>query len=329
MKSKLQNFQFFSWEELGYQQFLSKREGELRLGERLVEVEQAKFVVLGIEESVGPKANLGNAGAENAFSAFCSKFLNMQSTDSLDGNTIAFLGSVKTIQPTITNLKSAVDELDDFVVHVLNDRIKPNQVLIAIGGGHNNAFPIIKSRYMCLNSRINCVNLDAHADYRKLEGRHSGNPFSYAFDQGFLEKYYVLGLHQRYNNTATIEGLRRDKHHFTFFEHYIDSNDAFREDIELVIEELNARDLPFGVELDMDAIAYMPSSAISPSGFSLNEVRYFVRKLAGSEKCVYFHLPEAAPQNEQESAMVGKALSYLVTDFITCHRFSIGKRLTS
>jgi arginase family enzyme len=39
---------------------------------------------------------------------------------------------------------------------------------------------------------INAINFDAHSDFRILEGRHSGNGFSYAYEEGFLKKYFVL-----------------------------------------------------------------------------------------------------------------------------------------
>lgn len=321
MKSTQQNFEFLSWDDSSYKHFLVHRKGEKRLGEMFSDINQAKFVVLGIEESHGPRANYGSAGAEGAFDAFCSKFLNMQSTNSLRGDQISFLGSIKATTTTASDLTLAVEELDDFVCQVVNKFVLPHQVLIVIGGGHNSAFPIIKSCSDRFDSQINCINLDAHADYRVLEGRHSGNPFSYAYDRGFMHKYFVLGLHQRYNNEATINGLIKDKHYFTFFEDYIDGVKAFVDDIDVIKTELTERNLPFGIELDMDAIAYMPSSAMSPSGFSVNDARFYIRKMVSSGNCCYLHLPEAAPQNDNEVSTVGKALSYLVSDFISCYPF--------
>jgi formiminoglutamase len=328
MKSRLQNFHFFSWPELGYQQFLSKRNGEVRLGEQLIDVKQAKFVILGIEESVGPRVNLGAAGAEQGFKAFCAKFLNMQSTNTLVGDNIAFLGGVRSLSD-VPAKEDMIEELDGFVSDVIDRFISQDQVLIVIGGGHNNAFPIINSKWKSLTTKLNVVNLDAHADYRALEGRHSGNPFSYAMDQGFLEKYFVLGLHQRYNNLATLNGLLRDKHYFTFFEDYIDRARSFYEDIDFVAAELKSSNFPFGIELDMDAIENMPSSAVSPSGFSMNEARFYIRKMAKIEGSCYFHIPEAAPKSEQEALLVGKAISYLVSDFISCHPLSDFQRISS
>jgi formiminoglutamase len=328
MKSRHQNFHFLSWTDLGYQQFLSKRNGEERLGEKNIDAKKAQFVILGIEESVGPRVNLGFDGAENGFKAFCAKFLNMQSTNTFVGDNVSFLGAVKS-SDNLANASDMVEELDDFVSDVIDQFISKEQVLIVVGGGHNNAFPIIDSKWKSLISKLNVVNLDAHADYRALEGRHSGNPFSYAHKKGCMGKYYVLGLHQRYNNMATLNGLLRDQHYFTFFEDYIDRVRSLYADIEFVAAELKRSDLPFGIELDMDAIENMPSSALSPSGVSMTEARFYVRNLASVEGCVYLHLPEAAPKNEAEMVLVGKALSYLVSDFISCHPFSDFKRLSS
>ena len=68
----------------------------------------------------------------------------------------------------------------------------------------------------------------------------------------------------------------------------------------------------------MDAIANMPSSAQSPSGWRFDEVRTYLRKIASSHQNIpYLHLTEAAPINESDDRIVGKALAYLVIDFST------------
>ena len=94
--------------------------------------------------------------------------------------------------------------------------------------------------------------------------------------------------------------------HSLFFQGVVDIEDVLRQ----------ISDVSLGVELDMDAIIDMPSSAFTPSGFSLEEARKYVIKCAKSKKAAYLHLPEAAPKNEREEAIVGKALAYLVSDFI-------------
>ena len=49
---------------------------------------------------------------------------------------------------------------------------------------------------------VAAVNLDPHADFRATEGRHSGNGFSYAYMDGALGFYHVVGLHPGKNRPA-------------------------------------------------------------------------------------------------------------------------------
>ena len=74
------------------------RKFETRLGERLQVVadrndlekslqhSSAKFVLIGIPEDIGVKANHGIGGADSMWLAFLQAFLNIQSNDFLDGN---------------------------------------------------------------------------------------------------------------------------------------------------------------------------------------------------------------------------------------------------
>ena len=72
-----------------------------------------------------------------------------------------------------------------------------NQIVLAdkkpiiIGGGHNNAYGNIKGTSLAIGEPINVINFDAHSDFRPEEGRHSGNGFSYAYTEGFLNYYFI------------------------------------------------------------------------------------------------------------------------------------------
>jgi formiminoglutamase len=49
----------------------------------------------------------------------------------------------------------------------------------------------------------------------------------------------------------------------------------------------------------------------------LDEVRaYLMRTIPQVEQLAYVHLPEAAPKNDLEHKLVGKALTYLVRDVV-------------
>ena len=52
----------------------------------------------------------------------------------------------------------------------------------------------------------------------------------------------------------------------------------------------------FGLELDCDAIAHCPSSAMTPTGFDSTKVRQFVFSLGKHSNATYLHICEAAPK---------------------------------
>ena len=74
----------------------------------------------------------------------------------------------------------------------------------------------------------------------------------------------------------------------------------------------------FGIEIDCDAIKNIPSSAQTPSGFSVNKARRFIHHFGSHKNATYLHICEAAPIKKSE-AQVGKLITYLITDFIKAH----------
>jgi len=315
----MDNFKFEASSETVINSLFTKREGETKLGERVSweMLPMTRFVLLGIQEDIGPQTNLGNEGSKNAFIPAIKKFLNMQSNRFLDGNEVYFLGTIS----QNCNFKSIEDgeklvlELDELISNLLVPVFKQGMTPIIIGGGHNNAYPILKSQFTATTQKLEVVNLDPHADCRALEGRHSGNPFSYATLNGYLEHYSVLGLHKGYNNAAIYSFLDEHQYFYRFFEDYLDNAALFEKDIDTVCQPTAIK---LGIELDLDAIKNMPSSAFTPSGFTIEEARIFIRKLAQSNrKIAYLHIPEGAPIGKKEELLVGKTISYLIYDFIT------------
>lgn len=314
-------FQKISREELLH--LTSIREGETKLGQTMHTEYfdlDVQYVIIGVEESIGPQANFGNPGAENGFKAFLKRFLNMQSNRFLTGQKIAVLGSVKPIQnfQSIEQAKQLTEELDTFLLELLTPVFLAGKTVILIGGGHNNAYPLISALHKVTEKKVNVINLDPHSDCRKLEGRHSGNSFSYGITEGKIDNYSVLGLHKAYNSEFLLDFLEKNHCNFSFFDDYLAGNRSLHEDIENWIDRSSKKE-NIGIELDMDAIQFMPSSAYTPSGVSVEEARFFVSSSAKAGDVRYLHLPEAAPTNEMEDLFVGKVLAFLVWDFILNH----------
>lgn len=313
MNSTHHSFTFEAWTMNPFQ----SREGEVRMGDYLSRQasNEAKFVIIGIRECCGPLANNGRSGAQFAFPAFIKAFLNTQVHDAYPSSNLCILGEIieETKADHQVNIHEKVVELDFFLEQILHENVKPGQIPIVVGGGHNNALALI--RWSSKKKKTAVINLDAHADLRSTELRHSGNSFSTALEEGSLFHYSVLGLHEAYNNAFIRSKLSNDHVFHSFYEAYLMGERLLLDDLRNVFRHFHT-DTNIGLEIDMDSIAYMPSSAFSPSGWTLDQVRSFVRHCNQATKQVaYLNLTESAPQTEQEALVVGKALSYLVRDF--------------
>lgn len=312
--------------------------------EKTIKESKAKYVIVGIPEDIGVKANYGVGGATTAWPSFLKSFLNIQSNDFLSGEEIMLAGYFdfsevqKIINVTAANeeekvaaYRAFVAQIDDQVEEVVKIISRNNKIPIIIGGGHNNAYPAIKGAAKGLYSsgkiplaQISCVNMDAHTDYRPAEGRHSGNGFRYAEDTGYLHKYYILGLHENYlQQNVWIDMVNNPFIDCTTFE------DIFIHQ-KLNFQQALAHGFAFtsenfiGIELDLDAVQNTLSSAMAPCGFTPLQARQFVHIAAMGAKVAYLHICEGATalDNGLKDESTGKLISYLVTDFIKAYAIS-------
>ncbi|KAA1158858.1 formimidoylglutamase [Pseudoalteromonas fuliginea] len=292
-----------------------------------------RYVLLGICEDIGPKANLGNGGADEAWPTFLKRFLNQPHNQFIATQKVLLLGEVNVDdlmakskpldnqQPKQLNqLRDLCQQLDERVENVLSLVFKAGLEPIIIGGGHNNCLGIIRALSKYKNTPVNAINFDPHADFRDCEGRHSGNGFRYAYNEQLLNNYHVIGLHELKNNQAILEAMANANFKFNSYQSI-----KVRRDITLtqaVNNALNSFDnLPLGVEVDLDSISYMPVSAYTCSGFNVDDSEHFVHLAAKNRQSQYLHLCEAAPNqhpNNIENGMqhCGQVISALVNTYL-------------
>jgi len=316
-----ENFRFVPFQLDELHKLTKIRSGEKKIGEKInnnrINTKKKRYVLIGIAEDIGPQANYGLPGAKNAFEAFLPYFLNMQSNRYCSGEDIVCSGYVeqKVDFYTVEQAQHLVNELDDFLTKLFIPIFEQGQIPIVIGGGHNNAYPLIHAFNIAKKKRLSVVNIDPHADCRTFNERHSGNSFSTALHRQELHNYSVLGLHKSYNNEWTYNLLDHYGCFYTHFDNYILNPRQLQTDIDKVIS-LDTESL--GIEIDLDSIKNMPSSARTPSGITIEQARLYVIKLASlKQRVAYIHLPEGAPNNATEKHIVGKTLAYLVHDFIS------------
>ena len=322
-------------EQYTKEDFLSRtsiRQGEERLGQSIAAVNESdwtnanslphKFIIVGIEEDFGVRANHGRGGADRAFQSFLNYFLNMQVNRFFPAESVAILGAVVATasveDDNIEALREATAANDHTVSAIVRRITELGAIPIVIGGGHNNAYGCLKGSSEAKERSINCLNIDAHTDLRSTEGRHSGNGFTYAAEAGYMANYFMLGLQENYTPEyiwQTIE--HNDAFNVASFEDLQSGELTQDEALIHVAEHLG---MEYALELDVDVIANFPSSAQSVSGFSFDQVRQIIYALDMLPH--YFHLCEGRVTSEEEHALVGRGLALLVSDFIKAHIYS-------
>jgi formiminoglutamase len=301
----------------------------------------ARYVVVGIPEDIGVQANGGTVGASTGWISFLQYFLNIQSNDFLSGDDICVAGyfdfgdiqylierNAQNEEERIEAFRHAVNTIDEEVEKLIKAIVSAGKIPIVIGGGHNNSYPIIKGSAKGLHQdlqiglpQINAINLDAHTDYRPAEGRHSGNGFRYAEDDGFLQKYVVLGLQENYLQQNVWVDIVNNPFFdvITYEDIFLHGKRTFLQAVAHAVEFTN--DTYTGIELDLDVIQGTLCSATTPSGLLPLHARQFVNLCAGNTKCAYLHICEGAVRLSSGRAdeSTGKLITFLVSDFIKMH----------
>ena len=326
------------------------RRFETKLGERILTVSDsgnierslatssARYVLFGIPEDLGAKGNFGIGGTDTLWIPFLQSFLNIQSNDFFDGSEVLLIGhfdfgdiqylidtTARGEDEKIEAYRHAVNAIDEEVEHLAKLITEAKKIPIVIGGGHNNSYPLIKGAAKGWHktgitpiAQINCINLDAHADYRPVEGRHSGNAFRYAEEDGYLQKYCIVGLHENYLpqnvwidivNNPFIDCI-------TFEDIFVHEKRTF---IQAVAHATAfTEDTLTGIDIDIDSIQNTLSSAMTPVGILPIHARQYVSFASADTKPAYLHICEGATRlsDGRTDATSGKLISYLVSDFV-------------
>jgi formiminoglutamase len=274
---------------------------------------------------LGVRANAEVAN-ESAWVPFLHSFLNIQSNDFFDGGDVMVLGhfdftdmehliesNASSFDEKLAAYRHAVNTVDAEVEQLVHIITQNRKMPIVIGGGHNNAYPCIKGAAkgwykagVLPIAQLNAVNLDLHAEYAPMEGRHSGNAFRYAEEDGYLEKYCVVGLHEHYIQQNVWMDMVNNP-----FVDCITYEDIFIHEKRNFIQSI-AHATGFtegtlcGVELDMDCIE-------NGFGITAHHARQYVHFVTADGRPAYLHICGGS----QQAAEAGGVLaSCIVTDFV-------------
>ena len=346
IKLDMEKLKVFSSKDLA--RITQHRSGEIKFGEKILTVPAdenwidfltnctAKFVLIGLPEDIGVKANMGRVGTASAFDSALKSLVNFQHNKFCKGNELIALGVIDfsaemEISKDLNQLDKEdrkklfklVENIDKEVSYVISAIVKAGKFPIIIGGGHNNAYGNIKGLALAKGQPVNAINFDAHTDFRIMEGRHSGNGFTYAFEEGFLKKYFIFGLHENFVSKSvfnTLKSIEDRVKYVTYEEIAVRKTKNFSAEITHSLKFIG--NTPFGLELDLDAIPGIHSSAMTLSGFSVEKTRQFIHLVGSERNASYLHICEGAPDLDlsNNNHLTGKLIATFILDFIKCKK---------
>ncbi|KRO68654.1 MAG: hypothetical protein ABR88_07745 [Cryomorphaceae bacterium BACL7 MAG-120322-bin74] len=301
------------------------RPGEKRLGDLLESQEagQGQYVFVGVPEDIGVRANQGRPGASLSpkaiFQALAQFPVNALHAPQIgwDWIEVEDLQSTSEGMTDLDALRALVAEVDKRVVATLQPLFAAGKTPILVGGGHNNAYPLLVAGSQALG-KLNALNLDPHPDCRAMEGRHSGNGFHYALDAGALNRYVVLGMSEWGCNQASLAMMNQTPG-WTYIPYEAWAiRGEMNFDIARTLALQHVNQGPFGLEVCADGIAHCPSSAQSHFGWSWEDVAETAYLAGQSGHCAYFHLAEVAiglcPEGQKPA--LARAAAYAGMQFI-------------
>jgi len=331
--------------EKDIKQFTKHESGDTKLGETMQVIENAdewqteladsfaQFVVVNIGEDVGTKTTGFLMNTKNVFENVLRQFANFQDNLYLHGGDLLLLGRIKTsdieerlkfLSVTKDQLYEAVEQIDERVHEVAKLIFDSGKIPIFVGGGQNNTYPILKALSESQDSPANCLNIAAHSSLRPPEGRHARNGLSYALLDGFLDRYYVFGLHESEIPQTIYEFIlaNYDQIGFTRFEAILKNDPYMFEAIQEANEFVEGQG--FGLDINLNSVSDLLLSPEFPDGFLLREIRQLIRKICMFHQPKYLHLCEAraGEKGSIEAKIVGKSMALLVADFIKSYNYS-------
>ena len=106
------------------------------------------YVILGVPEDVGVRANRGRPGADSAWQAALRSLLNIQDNQFNKGSQLAILGHLGfadeiakahiSAQTKPEDLHDLISTIDEVLTSVVKQIVELGKIPIVIGGGHNN-----------------------------------------------------------------------------------------------------------------------------------------------------------------------------------------------
>ncbi|MEE9371612.1 MAG: formimidoylglutamase [Saprospiraceae bacterium] len=271
------------------------------------------FVILGYECDEGVRRNNGRLGAEQGPKEIIKALGKLAFHD--QNCSIYYGGGIKCFGE---DLESCQESFSQIITTLINQNITP----IAIGGGHDIAYPHYLGIQKALGNsqKVGIINFDAHFDLRKMSKRgNSGTPFYQIHDYNKSHSldfdYMVLGIQQASNTKDLFEMAEHCNVNYIKSEQCDCSNvGAVKEKVDQFLSGLSH----IYVTVDMDGFAssFAPGvSAPSPMGFTPHFFFDVFGHIIDSDKVISMDIAEVNPifdQDDCTSKLAARIIDFFV-----------------
>ena len=245
-----------------------------------------QFSFVGYPDELGVKNVNGRLGAKDGPERFQTYFKKLRGKWPLSERMLA-----SEIVETGDNLEQNYEKAVATTITMLANLTLKNDALIAVGGGHDNAYPWIKAYRQSLpkKTRIGCINLDAHFDLREWSTlMTSGSPFRRLIDEKMIDGHDLVefGIQAHCNRPELWDFAKKNHVKIVPFEKL--RNGRAVATFQKELKALRAKCDVVLISLDLDALSYAFCPGVSApqaEGFTASEV-FQILEIAGSDKKV-------------------------------------------
>jgi formiminoglutamase len=254
-------------------------------------LDQADVVIFGVPTDEGIRRNGGRPGAlqaPNKIRQHLSKLTPYAGP--------AYKRQISDLK--IVDLGNVMDDelalMHDVAQEVTTKLIAQNKFVIALGGGHDVTYPLVKGfgeRY----KNVSLVNVDAHLDVRpKKNGQHhSGSSFRLLLEEHVVGKMVQFGIHHHVIAINHVYWLKP----YASIRYYEEIKDVRQEFISALKEHGGANYVSF----DIDAIRASDAPGVSapaPYGFSGIEAVRMAYEAGKQQSVKMMDLVEVSPPHD-------------------------------
>jgi formiminoglutamase len=247
---------------------------------------QSRFSFVGYPDELGVKNVNGRLGSKDGPERFLTYFKKLRGKWPLSERMLA-----SEIVESGDRLEENYEKAGVVTRAMIQNLSLKYDALIAVGGGHDNAYPWIKAYREALpkKTRIGCINLDAHFDLREWSSiMTSGSPFRRLIDEKIIQGQDLVefGIQSHCNGPELWEFAKKNRVKIVPFEKIRNGRAiaAFQKEL----KAMRAKCDVVLLSLDLDALSYAFCPGVSApqaEGLSASEV-FQILEFAGSDKKV-------------------------------------------